>query len=132
LKKYKDPWRFGLDFSLSWFFRYEWGESMPNLYRGIVLSALFTLLTVICVPAHASKACKGLSQAACSKKSDCSWVKSYKTKTGSQVSAYCRTKSGKKSSAKAKTNKEVKSKSSKVSTKKDKKEKKKEQSPKSQ
>jgi len=43
--------------------------------------------------------CKGLSQNKCESASDCTWVKSYKTKTGKTVSAYCRAKSGKSSSS---------------------------------
>ena len=39
--------------------------------------------------------CKGLSKVKCDGSPDCSWVKSYKTKTGKTVDGYCRAKPGK-------------------------------------
>ena len=69
--------------------------------------------------------CKGMSKSKCESSSDCSWVKSYKTKAGKTVNAYCRTKSGKgkktststdtkKSTDKSKTSTQKKSTSSKT------------------
>jgi hypothetical protein len=45
--------------------------------------------------------CKGVEQTACQANDTCSWVRSYKTKSGTQVSAFCRKKPGKKASAKS-------------------------------
>ncbi|WP_419659958.1 hypothetical protein Dvar_02950 [Desulfosarcina variabilis str. Montpellier] len=43
--------------------------------------------------------CKGLSKGKCDGSPECSWVKSYKTKTGKTVNGYCRAKPGKNKSA---------------------------------
>ena len=40
---------------------------------------------------HAAQ-CKGLSQSQCGSTSDCTWVNSYTTKSGTKVAAYCRAK----------------------------------------
>jgi hypothetical protein len=45
--------------------------------------------------------CKGVDQSACQANDTCSWVRAYKTKSGKQVSAFCRKKPGKKSSSAA-------------------------------
>ncbi|MEJ2124280.1 MAG: hypothetical protein P8Y47_05565 [Alphaproteobacteria bacterium] len=45
--------------------------------------------------------CKGLQQEACGTNGTCSWVRGYKTKNGTQVSAFCRRTPGKRSSAKS-------------------------------
>ena len=49
--------------------------------------------------AHAESACKGLSKGKCG--TGCTWVDSYKTKTGNKVNGYCRTKPGKAGAAAA-------------------------------
>ncbi len=45
--------------------------------------------------------CKGVEQSACQTNDTCSWVRAYKTKSGKQVSAFCRKKPGKKSASAA-------------------------------
>lgn len=45
--------------------------------------------------------CKGVEQTACQANDTCSWVRAYKTKSGKQVSAFCRKKPGKKSASAA-------------------------------
>lgn len=69
-----------------------------------------------------AKDCKGMSQSACSSSTSCSWIKGYKTQTGTEVKSYCRNKSGKASSntkKSATTKPETKSKDSTSSKKKD-------------
>lgn len=46
-----------------------------------------------------SSPCKGLEQAACTAKADCSWVAATKRKDGREVKAYCRLKSNKSAAA---------------------------------
>lgn len=55
--------------------------------------------------ATAASACKGLDNAACNSGSNCSWVAGYERKDGRKVSAFCRTSSAAKRTAKAKTDK---------------------------
>lgn len=57
-------------------------------------------------PSHAQSSCQGLSKGKCGSSSSCTWVKSYKTKKGNSVAAYCRSKGSKKGAAKAKAAKE--------------------------
>jgi hypothetical protein len=45
--------------------------------------------------------CKGLDQTSCAGKERCSWVKSFKTKKGREVSAFCRKKPERKQAAQA-------------------------------
>ncbi len=47
--------------------------------------------------------CKGLEKGKCEKSDSCTWVNSYKTKSGKTVSAYCRNKGGKSSSSTSKS-----------------------------
>ncbi|MEW8624251.1 MAG: chromosome partitioning protein ParB [Candidatus Thiodiazotropha sp.] len=96
---------------------------MSISFRGVFLSAVITCLALFHPTASAAKACKGMSNSACSSNANCSWVKSYTTKTGAKVNAYCRTKSGKKSSSQSTTSKQKTSKDSAKSVKKDKKKK---------
>ncbi len=51
----------------------------------------------------AESECKGLEQAACENKGSCSWVRSYKTSNGTEVSAFCRRKPERKKSSEAAT-----------------------------
>jgi outer membrane biosynthesis protein TonB len=85
---------------------------MSITLRGAFLSALITCLALFHPAATAAKACKGLSKSSCSSNTNCSWVKSYTTKTGAKVNAYCRTKSGKKSSSPSTASKPKKAKDS--------------------
>ena len=62
-----------------------------------LLALLFALFTLTSGSAVAASACKGKSQSSCEAASDCSWIKGYKKKDGSKVSAYCRAKPGKSS-----------------------------------
>ncbi|MCG7922862.1 MAG: chromosome partitioning protein ParB [Candidatus Thiodiazotropha lotti] len=94
---------------------------MSISFRGVLLSVVITCLTLFHPTASAAKACKGMSKSACSGNANCSWVKSYTTKTGAKVNAYCRTTSGKKSSSQSTSSKQKKSKTSDKSVKKDKK-----------
>lgn len=66
--------------------------------------------------ALAQNSCKGIAKSKCENSASCSWVNSYKTKTGTMVNAYCRAKSSKgaakttdKSTTKAKTTSKAKS-----------------------
>ncbi|MCG8090540.1 MAG: chromosome partitioning protein ParB [Candidatus Thiodiazotropha taylori] len=93
---------------------------MSISFRGVFLSAVVACLVLFHPTASAAKACKGMSKSACSGNANCSWVKSYTTKTGAKVNAYCRTKSGKKSSSTSTTSKQKSSKDSAKSAKKEK------------
>ena len=79
-----------------------------------IKTLFFILLTASAVllsnPVYA-KVCKGMSNSECSSSASCSWIKGYKTKSGSKVNAYCRNKASKK-------NNEEKDKNKKSSTKK--------------
>ena len=67
---------------------------MNSIAKKILLWSLF--LTFFILTANVSaKSCKGMSQSSCSSSSSCSWVNGYKTKSGSQVSSYCRNKAKK-------------------------------------
>ena len=60
----------------------------------VVLSSLAVAVALaVGGSAQAESACKGLSKSQCG--AGCTWVDSYKTKTGSKVSGYCRAKPGK-------------------------------------
>jgi hypothetical protein len=70
-----------------------------NALLGLMLAMIMLLANA---PATAATACKGLSQAQCTSASaNCSWIKSYQTKSGSTVQAYCRAKPSKKNKATA-------------------------------
>jgi len=73
---------------------------------------LFSLL--LFTGSATAKACKGMSKSACTSSSSCTYVKSYKTKKGVKVDAYCRNKAKKSASSKTKsktsTKKETKAK----------------------
>jgi hypothetical protein len=71
-----------------------------------LLFAIITLTMIILSGSVSAKACKGMSQSACSKSTVCTWVKGYKTKTGNKVASYCRNKASKKSTS-AKTQKKT-------------------------
>ncbi|MEN8168082.1 MAG: chromosome partitioning protein ParB [Pseudomonadota bacterium] len=67
--------------------------------KGLILKVLPAVMVIALALFHpvaqAEGKCKGLSKSACSTNSSCSWVKSYKTKAGKNVAAYCRVKSAK-------------------------------------
>jgi len=59
----------------------------------VVTILLFS--SIWAVSAYAASPCKGLSKTRCGTQSGCSWVDSYKTKSGTRVKGYCRAKPGK-------------------------------------
>ncbi|MEW8689544.1 MAG: chromosome partitioning protein ParB [Candidatus Thiodiazotropha endolucinida] len=73
-----------------------------------ILNIVVISLLIFHPAAHAAKQCKGLSKPSCNASGNCTWVNSYKTKTGTKVGAYCRTKSGKKTMATEKQKKKTK------------------------
>jgi hypothetical protein len=88
------------------------------MFKSLFVMVLAVAALVLSTPIFA-KACKGMSSSSCSKSTSCSWVKAYKTKSGSTVAAYCRNKAGKKSSTKKTSDKKITHKSKTTSTKKD-------------
>lgn len=78
-----------------------------------LLSIVGAVSLALAVPSAGAAECKEMSQSQCEKSSSCSYVKGYKTKTGTKVDAYCRNKGGKKKSSSSKGSKDSsKSKSS--------------------
>jgi hypothetical protein len=69
-------------------------KKMSSHLKGFAVATLVVALALFHSAAMASS-CKGLSQSKCSANAACSWVKSYKTKSGKKVDAYCRAKPGK-------------------------------------
>jgi hypothetical protein len=67
--------------------------SNPSIIRKTVLVLAATGLISISQLSLAAGTCKGLQQDACSSENSCSWIKSYTTKNGKTISAYCRNKS---------------------------------------
>lgn len=69
----------------------------------LVLNSSVTRKTVLILAASgllafsqlstAASSCKGMEQNTCSSDTSCSWVKSYSTKSGKTIKAYCRNKS---------------------------------------
>ena len=83
---------------------------MRGIVSKFVPAVMLMLLGLMHPTVQAANECKGLGKSSCSANPDCTWVSSYKTKTGSVIKAYCRLKPGKKapadkSSAKHKTSK---------------------------
>ena len=79
-----------------------------TLLIAAVSAVFFGLASISGTPAlAAAKACKGMAMSACEAEASCSWVKSYKNKSGKSVAAHCRTK-GKKSVKKKATEKKPK------------------------
>lgn len=78
---------------------------------GMILTLIVGLMMSTSVMAASS--CKGKSKNSCS--TSCTWVDSYKTKTGSKVNGYCRAKPGKSSSSSASKSSKSKSATSKPS-----------------
>jgi len=67
--------------------------SNTSAIRKTVLVLAATGLISISQLSSAAGTCKGLQQDACSSDNSCSWVKSYSTKSGKTIKAYCRNKS---------------------------------------
>ncbi len=65
----------------------------PSAIRRTVLILAATGLISTSQLSSAASACKGLQQDACSSDNSCSWIKSYSTKSGKTIKAYCRNKS---------------------------------------
>jgi hypothetical protein len=69
-----------------------------TFFKRIAVPLSAALMLVVGLPSAAQAAeCKGMSKSACEKAEQCSYVNSYKTKSGNEVAAYCRNK-GKRSS----------------------------------
>lgn len=113
---------------LGWNYLLE-NSLMRNKTTPLILSVFFAIFMLGSPALHAAQ-CKGMSKSACSAKGSCSWVESYKTKKGTKVKAFCRSKPGKKkastsstkkkSSATSKTNSKTSSKAKKTSATKEK------------
>jgi len=65
----------------------------PSAIRRTILVLAATGLISTSQLSSAVGTCKGLQQDACSSDNSCSWIKSYSTKTGKTIKAYCRNKS---------------------------------------
>ena len=71
---------------------------MRDRRKVIVMRFTFAILILaaLCVTrpidANAASECKGLQQPVCESNERCSWVKSYKTAKGIEVSSFCRKK----------------------------------------
>lgn len=66
--------------------------SNPSAIRKAVLIFAAAGLISISQLSSAASTCKGLQQDACSRDNSCSWIKSYSTKSGKTIKAYCRNK----------------------------------------
>ncbi|WP_319548427.1 hypothetical protein [Desulfogranum marinum] len=82
----------------------------------IIVMALAISVSLVFSSSLFAATCKGQSRSKCESSSDCSWVKSYKTKAGKTVDAYCRAKSGKSKKTSATTDSKKKNSSSKKSS----------------
>ena len=71
-----------------------------NIFKPIVtLAAALSLFAISSV--NAASPCKGMDENSCkTSNNQCSWIKSYETKSGNKVQAYCRTKPKKKACSK--------------------------------
>jgi len=67
--------------------------SSSSAIRNTALVLAATGLISISQLSSAAGACKGLQKDVCSSETSCSWIKSYTTKSGKTISAYCRNKS---------------------------------------
>jgi len=81
-----------------------------SFFNRIALPLAATLVIAVGMPTAAQAAqCKGMSKSKCEKTEQCTYVNSYKTKSGNKVAAYCRNK-GKSSSSSSKKKKDDKKK----------------------
>lgn len=81
---------------------------MIAFVKNAALSLVVLSLVMIQPNVYAAKLCKGLSKSSCNGNAGCSWINSYKTKTGTKVDAYCRTKPKKAKASVNKAHKDVK------------------------
>ncbi|MEE9356718.1 MAG: hypothetical protein V3U75_14100 [Methylococcaceae bacterium] len=78
--------------------------------RKIFSIVLFTVFSLsLSISADAASICKGFSKSKCGATTQCGWVKSYKTKRGTTVEAFCRGKRGSKTVKKKSATKKVSS-----------------------
>jgi hypothetical protein len=65
--------------------------------RNVILITFVTAIgmALIFSPLALAMGCKGLPKNQCDTNADCSWVNSYRMKSGKTVAAYCRSKAGK-------------------------------------
>jgi len=70
-----------------------------NKFKPFSSIATAVVLALLAIPSlNAASACKGMDEKSCNAADgQCSWIKSYETKSGKKVQAYCRTKPKKKS-----------------------------------
>jgi hypothetical protein len=74
-----------------------------TLLIAAVSAVFFGFASLSGTPAFAAaKTCKGMAKDACGAEATCSWVKSYKNKSGKEVAAHCRAKGKTKAKAKPK------------------------------
>ncbi len=63
------------------------------MYKVIIAGAAFFVFAATWANAATEPSpCKGLDNAGCTKVAACGWVKSFKTKKGKVINAYCRKK----------------------------------------
>lgn len=68
---------------------------MPgSIIRTMSVALAAACLALAATATQAASACKGLENAVCEGKADCSWVDGYTRKDGVKVSGHCRTKAG--------------------------------------
>lgn len=82
------------------------------------IAAAVVMVSVHTGTAMAQSSCKGIAKGKCESSASCSWVNSYKTKSGTTVNAYCRANGSKgaaKTSDKSKAKAGTKAKSKSVS-----------------
>lgn len=83
-------------------------QSKTSKIFSIVLFTLFSIS--LSITADAASSCKGLAKSMCVGDAQCSWVNTYKTKKGTKVKAFCRSKRNSKSVKKKSVTKKVSSK----------------------
>lgn len=71
---------------------------MRVIFFGLTMLASGCLAAGIFGVQAAETVCKGLANEVCASNSDCSWVKSYKAKSGKEVAGFCRKKPARTSS----------------------------------
>jgi hypothetical protein len=72
-------------------------------FRNVALAALAVCCVAAPINAQAASECKGLEQPVCESHERCSWVNSYKTSKGREVSSFCRKKPERKKSTQSRT-----------------------------
>ena len=66
---------------------------MKGILKSVSPYMLAVVFASLQISAHASAECKGKIEADCKSSSSCLWVNGYVTKTGTNVTGYCRVKS---------------------------------------